>query len=212
MALDPQTAWVLEMVKLSGRPKITQLTEAQARAMYRETAKVLDVRPPPELHKIEDRKIPGPGGQIPVRVYTPVDPAGGTLPVLVFYHGGGWVIFGRPESFTISSTQAVCGSSAISGLPVTGQDVTRRRSPIQAIRPAPDTHFPLGMGFPSILRATRNTFDPAILSGVVTGRRADAGLRPWRLFAKRLTRRSMDFLYTNNVLYKFLNPSVKPRR
>lgn len=92
MALDPQTAWVLEMVKLSGRPKLTSLTPDQARAMYRETAKVLDVRPPPELHKIEDRKIPGPGGQIPVRIYTPVDPAGGKLPVLVFYHGGGWVI------------------------------------------------------------------------------------------------------------------------
>ena len=92
MALDPQAAWVLEMVKLSGRPKITQLTEAQARALYRETAQALDVRPTPELFRIEDRKIPGPKGEIPVRIYTPTDPKAGALPVLVFYHGGGWVI------------------------------------------------------------------------------------------------------------------------
>jgi acetyl esterase len=90
MALDPQTAWVLEMVKLSGRPKITTLSEKDARALYRETAKALDVRPPPELHKIEDRRIPGPKGEIPIRIYTP-EPAA-TLPVLAFYHGGGWVI------------------------------------------------------------------------------------------------------------------------
>jgi acetyl esterase len=92
MALEPQTAWVLEMVKLSGRPKITTLTEKEARALYRETAKALDVRPAPEQHKIEDRGIPGPKGEIPIRVYTPVDAGAEKLPVLVFYHGGGWVI------------------------------------------------------------------------------------------------------------------------
>jgi acetyl esterase len=40
-----------------------------------------------------DRTIPGPGGEIPVRVYTPPT---GSPPwgLVVFYHGGGWVIGG----------------------------------------------------------------------------------------------------------------------
>lgn len=37
-----------------------------------------------------DRTIPGPAGKIPVRVYTPEGK--GPFPVLLFYHGGGWVL------------------------------------------------------------------------------------------------------------------------
>jgi len=40
--------------------------------------------------KIEDTAIPGPGGAIPIRVYTPVGET--PLPVLLFFHGGGWVL------------------------------------------------------------------------------------------------------------------------
>jgi acetyl esterase len=38
---------------------------------------------------VEDRTIPGPAGEIPIRIYRPAD---GTLPALVYFHGGGWVI------------------------------------------------------------------------------------------------------------------------
>jgi acetyl esterase/lipase len=37
-----------------------------------------------------DRTIPGPGGPLPVRIYTPA--GNGPFPVVVYYHGGGWVI------------------------------------------------------------------------------------------------------------------------
>ncbi|MBA3597539.1 MAG: alpha/beta hydrolase [Methylibium sp.] len=37
-----------------------------------------------------DRTIPGPAGALPVRVYTPK--GNGPFPVIVYYHGGGWVI------------------------------------------------------------------------------------------------------------------------
>jgi acetyl esterase len=36
-----------------------------------------------------DRMIPGPAGDIPVRIYTPIQKQ--NLPVVIFYHGGGWV-------------------------------------------------------------------------------------------------------------------------
>ncbi|MFF3491876.1 alpha/beta hydrolase [Streptomyces sp. NPDC002795] len=51
--------------------------------------------PAPVVGAVEDREIPGPPGApaIPVRVYLPEpDEAAGPRPVVVFFHGGGWVI------------------------------------------------------------------------------------------------------------------------
>jgi acetyl esterase len=45
---------------------------------------------PVEMATITDRTVPGPAGEIPVRIYRPRE--GDGLPVVVFYHGGGWVI------------------------------------------------------------------------------------------------------------------------
>ena len=44
---------------------------------------------PEQVFRIDNREIPGTAGNIPVRVYTPGSTAG--LPVLVFFHGGGFV-------------------------------------------------------------------------------------------------------------------------
>lgn len=46
------------------------------------------------IQSIEDRKIAVRDGQINVRIYTP--DGEGPFPVIVYYHGGGWV-FGSPE-------------------------------------------------------------------------------------------------------------------
>jgi acetyl esterase len=46
----------------------------------------------PEVERIEDRAVPGPVGDVPVRVYTPAGAAGAGRGVLVWIHGGGWVI------------------------------------------------------------------------------------------------------------------------
>jgi acetyl esterase len=42
------------------------------------------------LAKVEDRTIPGPVGEMPIRVYTPDGSA--PFPVVVYLHGGGWTI------------------------------------------------------------------------------------------------------------------------
>lgn len=86
MPLDPQARTVLDQLAALGRPPMERLTPAQARAQIEAAP-----RPPgPEVHKVEDRKIPGPAGQVPVRVYTPGGP--GPFGALVWFHGGGWVI------------------------------------------------------------------------------------------------------------------------
>jgi len=45
---------------------------------------------PEAVANVENLRIPGPGGNIPVRIYTPR--GNSPFPVLVFFHGGGWVI------------------------------------------------------------------------------------------------------------------------
>jgi len=49
---------------------------------------------PVAVGSVEDRSIPGPAGEIPVRIYQPFDaePGPGGLPVLVYFHGGGFVL------------------------------------------------------------------------------------------------------------------------
>ena len=44
-----------------------------------------------EAATVEERPIPGPGGALRIRVYTPIEPAAPILPGLVFFHGGGLV-------------------------------------------------------------------------------------------------------------------------
>lgn len=53
-------------------------------------AEVSDELPPVPIHSSEDRTIPGPGGDLTVRLLRPSDAT--DLPAIVYFHGGGWVI------------------------------------------------------------------------------------------------------------------------
>ncbi|MEV0056383.1 alpha/beta hydrolase [Saccharopolyspora shandongensis] len=69
-------------------------------------------RPRQPVAKVEDRLVPGPPGvEIPVRIYWPrVD--GEPLPVVVYFHGGGWVL-GDLESHDGVSRAMANGVGAI---------------------------------------------------------------------------------------------------
>jgi acetyl esterase len=89
MALHPQCKAFLDTVAGGGGRPLYELPPAAARAMAM----------PPDLagaeepvHHVEDRKIPGDGGLIPLRIYRPS--AASPLPALLFFHGGGFVIGG----------------------------------------------------------------------------------------------------------------------
>jgi len=85
MALDPQMKALLDQMAAAKVPAFHTLTPEQARLGRRAS----QGEPEPVAH-VEDRTIPGPGGEIPVRIYVPQ--GNGPFGVLVYFHGGGWVV------------------------------------------------------------------------------------------------------------------------
>jgi acetyl esterase len=88
MPVDPQVQTLLDMLAAMGAPPMHEQTVEEARQAM--TAFDEMGGAPEEVHSIENRTIPGPAGEIPIRIYTPEGE--GPFPVLVFFHGGGWVI------------------------------------------------------------------------------------------------------------------------
>jgi acetyl esterase len=87
MALDPGLKVVLDQLSANPGPELHELPVAQARAFFDQMQLP---RPEVKIAAVEDRKIAGPAGEIPVRIYRPEGAA--PFPGLVYFHGGGWVI------------------------------------------------------------------------------------------------------------------------
>ena len=88
MPLDPQAKAVLDQFASMGGPQLHEMSVAQARELI--LGMVALAGEPESVARVENRTVPGSAGQIPVRIYTPVGTA--PFPVLVYFHGGGWVI------------------------------------------------------------------------------------------------------------------------
>jgi acetyl esterase len=85
MPLDAQTAKLLEAINALPPSHTLGVQEA------RQALELMCAQEPrEEVATVEERSVPGPAGEIRVRIYRP--PAEPQLPVLVFFHGGGWVI------------------------------------------------------------------------------------------------------------------------
>ena len=93
MTLDPQAQLVLDMAAKSRRPPLETLSPVEARREYEEMVKLVAGRGP-EMHAVEELEAAGPFGAIPLRLYRP-RPAQGPEPVLIYLHGGGYVIGSR---------------------------------------------------------------------------------------------------------------------
>lgn len=83
------TRTLLENVKRAGFPPIYQLPIAQARGAYRAAVGSMAL-PPIPLPRVENFDIPGPAGALPARLWAASREQG--LPVLLYLHGGGFVI------------------------------------------------------------------------------------------------------------------------
>ena len=89
MPLHPEMQDILDFVASRGVPPHYELSPTEAR-INMEKARAVFGGEEVALARVEDRKVPGAAGDIPLRLYAAE--AGGPLPVLVFYHGGGWVM------------------------------------------------------------------------------------------------------------------------
>jgi acetyl esterase len=86
--LDPQAAALIALMAERQVPPMHTLTPAQARRMYLERRFYSQPEPPAVA---EVRSLAG-AETVPMRLYRPLGVAAGVLPVLVYFHGGGWTI------------------------------------------------------------------------------------------------------------------------
>lgn len=92
MEFDPAIQKLLDLVYAEDSVPLHKLEPAVARGHYDATHSIFDM-PEPEVARVEDLKIAGPGGDIPLRIYHPAGvETRALLPVVVFFHGGGWLI------------------------------------------------------------------------------------------------------------------------
>jgi acetyl esterase len=89
MPLDPQAAVLLDQMRATGAQPLHTLSVPDARQLL-EQLRALAGEPEDVAH-VEDLTVPGLAGDIPVRFYRP---AGAAPPLLVYFHGGGWVLGG----------------------------------------------------------------------------------------------------------------------
>jgi acetyl esterase len=89
VALRPELRALLDQQAASGRPPLHRQSVDQARAFHAQDAAPLNGEAVP-VAAVADRAVRGPAGDLPVRVYTPEGEA--PFPIVVFFHGGGWVV------------------------------------------------------------------------------------------------------------------------
>jgi len=88
--LTPMMRSVIDRIARAGHPPMHALSPEQARRAYAAGAGVLDI-PPHKLARVQDLQIPTrDGATLPARLFAPTTAAG--LPVLLYFHGGGFTI------------------------------------------------------------------------------------------------------------------------
>jgi acetyl esterase len=86
--LAPEIRTLLETMAAQGGPAMETLPPSEAREAAAALAELAG--PPEAVARIDNRKVPGRAGEIPVRIYVP--DGDGPFPGVVFLHGGGWII------------------------------------------------------------------------------------------------------------------------
>lgn len=126
MKLDPALQQILESY-----PNLPETLTPDLIVKIREARlqTILDIEERPFVHAVENRLIPGPNGDIPIRIYTPKS-VEERLPAIVFFHGGGWTL-GNLESHDVACRQLTNAS----------------RCKVIAVdyRLAPENRFPKGL-------------------------------------------------------------------
>ena len=96
--LDPEIQALLDAINAEPAPPPEQVSVAEARAAHAEESARLR-GPGGPVADVRDLAVPGPGGDVTVRMYRPATaPAGERPGVVAYFHGGGWCL-GTLDSF-----------------------------------------------------------------------------------------------------------------
>jgi len=108
MPLAEEYAALFSQMAESPAPALSEMTPEQGREMYRLMRPVIPELP---IGSIRDEQIPGPAGEINLRIYTPT--GDGPFGILVNYHGGGWVIGDLDTSDSVCRNLAEAASCVV---------------------------------------------------------------------------------------------------
>jgi len=86
MPLEPHVKRLLDMLA-AGKNEISRLSPQAMRQAVEKLAQLVDAKNVP-VGSIDNREIPGPVCGLPVRIYTPLLNVAGSLPALIYFHGG----------------------------------------------------------------------------------------------------------------------------
>ena len=103
MPLDPQLQAIRDQSERDNVPPLYTMSLADARAADLASIQARGGEPEP-VYEVADLKIPGPGGELPLRLYRPARER--PRPALLYFFGGGWVLG------TIDTADGVCRSLA----------------------------------------------------------------------------------------------------
>lgn len=156
--LDPQARALIDLMIERRVPAVHTLTPEEARRFYRDR-RAFTQPEPPVLPEVRDLSMPGPGGTLPLRLFRPAPPAaGGVLPLLVYFHGGGWTIGDLDTHDVLCRQLAVAGGCVVLSVDY---------------RLAPEHRFPAALE--DCVAATRWAHGQARALGIDAGRIAVGG-------------------------------------
>jgi acetyl esterase len=111
--VDPETAEVLREIKEAGLPPVSSLSVEAARAQAEEGNRAWN-QDPPALASVSEFAMPGPCGPIRLRHYRPRQAA--SLPLVIYLHGGGFVLCSLDTHDRVMRLLALESDAAVIGV------------------------------------------------------------------------------------------------
>lgn len=91
IAMDPQTRSVIDRIAAQESAPLSALSPAEGRQLHAERIRWVQGQPAaPAL--MRDLELPGPSGNLRARLYLPRGHDKAALPLIVYFHGGGWTV------------------------------------------------------------------------------------------------------------------------
>jgi acetyl esterase len=100
MPIDPYARRFLDRLAAMNPPSVLTVSVGERRDALEHLLLTAGSRV--AVSRVQDRSLPGPGGPLPVRLYTPAAAAATELPGLIYFHGGGFV------AGNLDSHDAIC--------------------------------------------------------------------------------------------------------